>query len=41
MAALGELERAVMDVIWDHSGPVTAYDVKGVLDSSPGSAHPP
>lgn len=34
MATLGELERAVMDVIWDHGGLVTAYDVKGVLDSS-------
>ena len=34
VATLGELERAVMDVIWDHGDSVTAYDVKDVLDGS-------
>ena len=34
MAPLGELERAVMDVVWDHGGSVTAYEVKDVLDGA-------
>ncbi|REJ04512.1 BlaI/MecI/CopY family transcriptional regulator [Microbacterium bovistercoris] len=33
MGTLGELERAVMDAIWDSSGTVTAYDVQDVLQS--------
>ena len=32
MGTLGELERAVMDAIWDAAGPVTAYDVKDQLE---------
>lgn len=31
MGTLGELERAVMDTIWDASAPVTAYDVQDDL----------
>src|SRR5699024_28370 len=34
VATLGELERAVMDVSWDHGGSVPAYDVKDGLDGS-------
>lgn len=34
MGTLGELERAVMDAIWDASEPVTAYDVKDQLEAS-------
>ena len=33
MGTLGELERAVMDAIWDAEKPVTAYDVKEQLDA--------
>jgi len=31
MGTLGELERAVMDAIWDASGAVSAYDIKDQL----------
>jgi predicted transcriptional regulator len=34
MGTLGELERAVMDAIWDAETPVTAYDVKDRLDAA-------
>lgn len=34
MATLGELERAVMDTLWDADGTVSAYDVQGALESS-------
>ena len=33
MAHLGDLERAVMEVIWDADGSLTAYDVKDVLEA--------
>ncbi|MGW8484485.1 BlaI/MecI/CopY family transcriptional regulator [Microbacterium sp. NPDC055903] len=33
MGTLGELERAVMDAIWDAETPVTAYDVKDELEA--------
>ncbi|GAA4782782.1 BlaI/MecI/CopY family transcriptional regulator [Microbacterium gilvum] len=32
MGTLGELERAVMDAVWDAQMPVTAYDVKEKLE---------
>ncbi|WP_298860614.1 BlaI/MecI/CopY family transcriptional regulator [uncultured Microbacterium sp.] len=31
MAALGELERAVMDALWDADGALSAYDVQSRL----------
>jgi predicted transcriptional regulator len=31
MGTLGELERAVMDAVWDAPGPVTAYDIRDRL----------
>lgn len=31
MATLGELERTVMDAVWDAPGPVSAYDVQTSL----------
>lgn len=31
MGTLGDLERAVMDAIWDTGEPVTAYDVQDAL----------
>ncbi|HLS63998.1 MAG TPA: BlaI/MecI/CopY family transcriptional regulator [Ruania sp.] len=31
MGGLGELERAVMDAVWDAEGAVTAYDVQARL----------
>ncbi|GAB3601199.1 BlaI/MecI/CopY family transcriptional regulator [Microbacterium tumbae] len=34
MGTLGELERAVMDAIWDADAPVTAYDVKDQLEAA-------
>lgn len=34
MPSLGELERRVMDVLWDASGSVTARDVLGQLQQS-------
>lgn len=34
MGTLGELERAVMDGIWDATSPVTAYDVKDELEAT-------
>ncbi|WP_243224677.1 BlaI/MecI/CopY family transcriptional regulator [Microbacterium sp. CIAB417] len=34
MGTLGELERAVMDAIWDADAPVTAYDVQEQLSSA-------
>jgi len=33
MAHLGDLERAVMDVIWDADESLTAYDVKDALEA--------
>lgn len=32
MATLGELERAIMDVMWNDSGPYTASDLRSALD---------
>lgn len=32
MGTLGELERAVMDAVWDAAAPVTAYDVQEILE---------
>ncbi|GIF70501.1 BlaI/MecI/CopY family transcriptional regulator [Asanoa siamensis] len=32
MTRLGELERAVMDVLWDRSGPATVREVVDALD---------
>lgn len=32
MATLGELERAVMETVWDASQRVTAYDVQKLLE---------
>src|SRR5699024_12665718 len=34
MGALGELERAVMDTVWDAEGAVTAYDVQARLEQT-------
>ncbi|MGO1319463.1 MAG: BlaI/MecI/CopY family transcriptional regulator [Galactobacter sp.] len=34
MAALGDLERNVMDLLWDHEHPVTASEVRDDLASS-------
>lgn len=34
MANLGDLERAVMDVVWDADEPLTAYDVKDALEAA-------
>lgn len=34
MARQGELERAVMDAIWDADAPQTAYDVQAHLEAS-------
>lgn len=34
MANLGDLERAVMDVLWDAHEPLTAYDVKDELEGA-------
>jgi predicted transcriptional regulator len=31
MGTLGELERAVMDAVWDAAAPVSAYDVQAQL----------
>ncbi|MFT4234904.1 MAG: BlaI/MecI/CopY family transcriptional regulator [Microbacterium sp.] len=31
MGTLGELERTVMDAVWDDAEPVTAYDVRAQL----------
>lgn len=36
MASLGELERAVMDAVWDAQGPLTAYDVQSQLETVQG-----
>ena len=33
MGTLGDLERAVMDALWDHSGPLSAYDVQQQLET--------
>ncbi|MGO1770509.1 MAG: BlaI/MecI/CopY family transcriptional regulator [Microbacterium sp.] len=33
MTSLGDLERAVMDVIWDADAALTAYDVKDALEA--------
>ncbi|WP_105565905.1 BlaI/MecI/CopY family transcriptional regulator [Microbacterium halophytorum] len=33
MAHLGDLERAVMDVVWDADDSLTAYDVKDALEA--------
>lgn len=33
MGTLGELERSVMDALWDASEALTAYDVQGVLEA--------
>ncbi|GAA3928885.1 BlaI/MecI/CopY family transcriptional regulator [Microbacterium soli] len=33
MATLGDLERAVMDALWDAVGPQSAYDVQHRLES--------
>jgi len=33
MGTLGELERAVMDAVWDAPEPVTAYDIRDHLQS--------
>src|SRR5690625_178408 len=33
MTTLGELERAVMETIWDASHPLTAYDVQTHLEA--------
>ncbi|UNK69922.1 BlaI/MecI/CopY family transcriptional regulator [Microbacterium sp. H1-D42] len=34
MATLGELERAVMDTLWDADGAQSAYDVQHALESA-------
>lgn len=34
VSALGELERAVMDIVWDAQGAVTAYDVQARLEQT-------
>lgn len=34
MATLGELERAVMDAVWDAPEPVSAYDVQASLEAA-------
>src|SRR4051794_12608635 len=34
MGTLGELERTVMDAVWDAAAPVSAYDVQASLDAS-------
>lgn len=34
MANLGDLERAVMDVVWNADEPLTAYDVKDALEAA-------
>ena len=34
MSRLGELERAVMDAVWDSETPVTAYDVRARLEEA-------
>ena len=31
---LGELERAVMDAVWDAAEPVSAYDVQDLLEAA-------
>ncbi|MBO3665021.1 BlaI/MecI/CopY family transcriptional regulator [Microbacterium stercoris] len=36
MGSLGELERSVMDVLWDAESPVTAYDVQEQLERGQG-----
>lgn len=36
MGTLGELERAVMDAVWDAADPLTAYDVQAQLDTEQG-----
>ena len=33
MGTLGELERTVMDAVWDAPSPVTAYDVQEQRDA--------
>lgn len=33
MATLGELERAVMDALWDADGSLSAYDVQSQLEA--------
>lgn len=38
MATLGELERVVMDAVWDAPMPLTAYDVKERLELEQGRA---
>lgn len=38
MANLGDLERAVMDAVWDSSVPVTAYDVQAELETVHGKS---
>lgn len=38
MGTLGELERAVMDAVWDAQMPMTAYDVKEQLEQDQGRA---
>lgn len=34
MASLGELERAVMDAVWDSVDPLSAYDVQAQLEKT-------
>ncbi|WP_206448487.1 BlaI/MecI/CopY family transcriptional regulator [Agrococcus sp. KRD186] len=34
MATLGELERAVMDAVWDAAVPLSAYDVQASLEAA-------
>ena len=34
MGALGELERAVMDAVWDAGAAITAYDVQASLEQA-------
>lgn len=35
-SSLGELERSVMDVLWDAAAPLTANDLRDVLNASDG-----
>lgn len=36
MSTLGDLERSVMDVMWDADSPLTAYDIKDAIERDRG-----
>ena len=36
MGSLGDLERSVMDLLWDAEQPLTAYDIKDAIEANRG-----